>query len=81
MLKLRVSGTKNDLKTFQRWLEKITDNANAKFELGEQKEPKQNPNNEKYYRYEADLLGPIKKQGGSKHVQNNSRIQSKGRSR
>lgn len=51
MLKLRVSGTKNDLKTFQRWLERITDNANAKFELGEQKEPKQNPNNEKYYRY------------------------------
>ena len=62
MLKLRVSGTKNDLKTFQRWLERITDNANAKFELGEQKEPKQNPKNEKYYRYEADLLGPIKKQ-------------------
>ena len=51
MLKLRVSGTENDLKTFQRWLERITDNANAKFELGEQKEPKQNPNNEKYYRY------------------------------
>ena len=47
MLKLRVSGTKNDLKTFQRWLERITDNANAKFELGEQKEPKQNPNNAK----------------------------------
>ena len=31
MLKLRVSGTKNDLKTFQRWLERITDSANPNY--------------------------------------------------
>lgn len=30
MLKLRVSGTKNDLKTFQRWLERITNNENRR---------------------------------------------------
>ena len=78
MLYLRVSGTKNDLKTFQKWLKKATANI-KKFELGKETEFIQNPKNEMYYRYEAELLGPLKPKGGKSNVQNNSCSKSKRR--
>ncbi len=59
MLKLRISGTKNDLKTFQKWLKRVSKN-DPKFDIREDPEFKQNLKNEKYYRYEVDLLGPVR---------------------
>ena len=77
MLKLNVSGTKNDLKTFQKWFKKALDNK-KKFEIGEETEFIQNKKNKKYYRYEADLIRPLKENGGKQNVQSNSGSQSKG---
>lgn len=37
MLKLRVSGNKNDLKTFKKWFENYAKSKKSKFELGEEK--------------------------------------------
>lgn len=37
MLKLRISGTKNDLKTFQKWLKRVSKN-DSKFDIRENPE-------------------------------------------
>ena len=63
MLKLQISGTKNDLIAFQRWMKragKIPPN----FYIDGKPELTQNPKSEKYYRYKADVLIPLNKKGG-----------------
>lgn len=62
MLKLKVSGTKNDLKTFKKWLER-TKKIPPFYDVKCNPDFFQNPKNEKYYRCEADLLIPSEKRG------------------
>ena len=76
MLKLRVSGTKNDLKSFRKWLKRAT-TILPKYEVKEDPEFKQNSKDGKYYRYEADLLKPLN-EGGEHYVQSNRSSKSEG---
>ena len=70
MLKLRVSGTKNDLKSFRKWLSRAT-KILPKYEVKDDPEFKQNSKDGKYYRYEADLMKPLYDEGGKKYEQSN----------
>ena len=71
MLKLKVSGTKNDLKTFRKWLKRAAFIL-PKFEVRDDPVFKQNSKDGKYYRYEADLIKPLDKEGGKRYGQSNS---------
>ena len=63
MLRLQVSGTKNDLIAFERWMKRAGKIA-PYFYIDGKPELKQNPKSEKYYRYRADVLIPLNKKGG-----------------
>ncbi len=65
MLFMRISGTKNDLKTFQKWLDR-TKKIPPYYEISVKPEMKRNPKDEKYYRLEASLLVPSDKKGVKK---------------
>ena len=62
MLKLRISGTKNDLKAFRKWLLRAA-KILPKYQIN---------------RYEADLLKPLDVEGGKGYVQSNRSNESKG---
>ena len=63
MLSLQVSGTKNDLIAFERWMKRAGKIA-PYFYIDGKPELKQNSKSEKYYRYRADVLIPLNKKGG-----------------
>ena len=63
MIKLQISGTKNDLIAFQRWMKRAGKIPPYFFIDGDTKLT-QNPKSEKYYRYKADVLIPLNKKGG-----------------
>ena len=77
MLKLKVSGTKNDLKSFRKWLRRASIIL-PKYDISDNPEFKANSKNGKYYRYEADLMKPLNDEGGKNYVQSNSNNESKG---
>lgn len=77
MLKLKVSGTKNDLKSFRKWLARAV-TILPKYRIEEDPVFKQNGKDEKFYRYEADLLRPLNVEGGKGYVQGNRNNESKG---
>ena len=66
MLKLFVSGTRNELKSFRKWLGR-TNKIPPFYIIKCKKDFTQNPNNEKYCRLEADFWVPEKKKEKS-HV-------------
>ncbi len=68
MLKMRVSGTKNDLKSFRKWIGRALVIL-PKYKMDRETEFKTNSKDGKYYRWEADLLNPLKEE--KKYVQNN----------
>lgn len=70
MLKVRVSGTRNDLKGFRKWLFRAA-KILPKYEVLDNPEFKQSSKDGKYYRYEADLMKPLYGEGGKKYVQSN----------
>ena len=59
MLKQKVSGTKNDLKSFRKWLVRAA-TILPKYRIEDDPVFKQNGKEEKYYRYEANLLRPFR---------------------
>ena len=75
MLKLKVSGTRNDLKSFRKWLRRAA-TILPKYEVLDSTEFKQNSRDGKYYRYEADLLKPLGDEGGNRYVQSNRNSKS-----
>lgn len=77
MLKLRISGTKNDLKAFRKWLLRAT-KILPKYQINDDPVFKQNGKESIYYRYEADLLKPLDVEGGKGYVQSNRSNESKG---
>ena len=77
MLKLKVSGTKNDLKSFRKWLARSA-TILPKYRIEDDPVFKQNGKEEKYYRYEVNLLRPLDKEGGERYVQSNRNNESKG---
>ena len=58
MLKLKVSGTRNDLKSFRKWLARAV-TILPKYQISDDPVFKQNGKEGKYFRYEADLLRPL----------------------
>ena len=65
MLILRVNGTKNELKSFQKWIERsIEDQKTRRYEIVKITKIEQNPKDKKFYRMEVDLWKPLK--GGKK---------------
>ena len=79
MLKLKVSGTKNDLKSFRKWITRAMVIL-PKYKIDKESDLKVNSKDGKYYRWEADLLKPLYEEGGIYYVQNNCSNQSKRRS-
>ncbi len=77
MLKLKVSGTKNDLKSFRKWIVRAV-KILPKYQIIDDPVFKQNGKEGIYYRYEADLLKPLDKEGGRGYVQSNRNNESKG---
>ena len=80
MLKLKVSGTKNDLKSFRKWISRAMVIL-PKYKIGNDSDFKENSKDGKYYRWEADLLKPLYEEGGIYYVHNTRDNQSKGRGR
>jgi hypothetical protein len=78
MIKVRLMGTKNDIKWFQKILER-----DQKFEVTEFSELYTNKGTLKYYRAYVEILRKNEKNtngiGEYNHVQNNSYSKSKGR--
>ena len=77
MLKLKISGTKNDLKSFRKWLSRAT-KILPKYEVKDNPVFIQNSKDGKYYRYEADLMKPLDNEGGKKYGQGNSSSKPEG---
>ena len=77
MLKLKISGTKNDLKSFRKWLARAA-TILPKYEINDNPEFIQNSKDGKYYRYEADLVKPLNMEGEKGYVQSNRNNESKG---
>ena len=80
MLKLKVSGTKNDLKSFRKWITRAMVIL-PKYKIETETDFEVKSRDGKYYHWEADLLKPLYEKGGIYYVQNNSSNQSKGRRR
>ena len=77
MLKLKISGTKNDLKAFRKWLLRAA-KILPKYQINDNPVFKQNGKDSIYYHYEADLLKPLDMEGGRGYVQSNRNNESKG---
>ncbi|MCR4813432.1 MAG: hypothetical protein K5879_01240 [Lachnospiraceae bacterium] len=77
MLKLKISGTKNDLKAFRKWLTRAA-TILPKYKIVDDPVFKPNGKDEKFYRYEADLIRPLSVEGGEGYVQSNRSCESKG---
>lgn len=77
MLKLRISGTKNELKSFRKWLLRAT-KILPKYQINDDPVFKQNRKESIYYHYEADLLKPLDMEGGKGYVQSNLNSEPKG---
>jgi len=77
MLKLKITGTKNDLKSFRKWLARAVIIL-PKYQVMDDPNFKENSKDGKYYRYEANLLKPLNMEGEKKYVQSNSDNKSKG---
>ena len=67
MLKMRVSGTKNDLKSFRKWIGRALEIL-PKYKMDRETEFKTNSKDGKYYRWEADLLNPLKEENISRNI-------------
>ena len=77
MLKLKISGSKNDLKGFRKWIGRALVIL-PKYKIGRDTEFMPNSKDKKYYRWEADLLRPLDEEGGKGYVQSNRNSESKG---
>jgi len=67
MLKMRVSGTKNDLKSFRKWIGRALEIL-PKYKMDRETEFKTNLKDGKYYCWEADLLNPLKEENISRNI-------------
>lgn len=77
MLKIRIQGTKRDIKSFQKWLKKSL-KVIEKYELRNESELYLNSGTDMYYRWYAELFTPLDNEiGGKAYVQSNCYTKSK----